>query len=1439
MSGCCGQGPVIVSGAAATPRVDVETVLLCDVLADGTVAGVALVEPIYDTSSGARVGTRTVDPVTGATYTPQGTLGPCSPDGCNAITSVLVLCDTAGDGTATQFVRATTYDCEGALLATLDRTLDGAAYTVTGTVGTCPAAPDCESPTTPVTSVGLCLADGTPIAVTIVRDCTGAVTSEGWLNLATGAWTTGTVPAGTVACGESRSIQVSGTFCDVDDATGDVLGLVLVEYTYDDTGAIASVRLVDAVTGGTYTPTGTVTVCPAGVEQPERDLLQLCDTATDGTVTAFVRDYARDENGAIVGHSDYGLDGAPYTSAGTVGSCSVEPCRNSSTVLVCDVPADSSTTITPTIVDGVVADVGQTQFQNHPGPYAPLWSGGTFIYPAGPGPAQEHLSATGQITADLAGCDGASGTLTISVRVRNDGPDAGQAWDGALRLFRGTTALATHNALTWAPVGWQGTLTVSAPVTAADLAAGDIRVALILETFHLGPKQWTADQFTATLELEGCEVTSSTQFLRTLVTDCATGDVVSTTDTTLDGQPYTVTGEVAQCIPAETTPECRDCEQLVLCDVLDNVTTSFLRTVCRDCTGAVISTLDTALDGTTPYAAAGTVGRCCDTTVLAECTYSLPDTPTRFSLTDPAYPNCWVGTAGAPSYAYGDRVTSWAAVYQSDTGSASVALFSSPDLGGAINFTAFTPALPVNPAQSAAAYTGTAVINGVTITLTATAGNGLGIWQANNTGLYLGGGDGFRLNFSQPVRLTINTSGFADPPSLHERFCGVTAETVPWPALKLADCNGNITTLDAVTREPLPAGAVLECQAPGGDPCETTSVQTVRLCDLDPTVEADADGRRCAVPFLRHLAYDCVGDLFGFHDTGLDGTTTYTPVQVVDCQCESGDGLTSTIEVPWNVASIVEDPFGLPRQDFIYTVSPENDPTRIGTIRVHVSRPAGAPCAAYDINNLVFSNTSAYTLTLDAVAQEMSYLRVDLLDFDTFEPVAINTTYPLPTRLGGNAGWNAAHTRIVPSENDGTGYMYWDAPPATVGWSVLNQGGGTSCSALSFQGMTVEPGGCCGGESSAPCGDTEIIQICDLVYSPQSPIPVPPGSFALTGNVGVVGGTLVFSGGNLTPNGVAQRAVTGLISGAAYELLFDAGWNGGGAPAASNNAVYLAEALDGATVIATSTRDLSNGSSAAGPVTAQPPLTFVAPPSGIITVRFTDLTTGGGLNRDLVIRPNTVQTEDVQVTAIPFLRAYTYDCTGLLLTTTDTELDGSTAYTPQGQVGVCSGTAGTATAADSCTKQVIERCGCSDEDGDGVGEVMYTELWAIDPCGTDAPVLLGTYEDGDLTKPFTPTAPVECTVEDTTPGPLSTGVRAVTGTAAQNLAGTFPGLQSISLTVLSGNVLTTMSDGGAVPIPAGVTMTWSVAKDEDSALAAASFAGAAAGSQYLLNYTFR
>ncbi|MGW5925240.1 hypothetical protein ACWF2L_03200 [Streptomyces anulatus] len=1218
------------------PRVDVETVLLCDVLPDGTVAGVALVEPIYDTNTGARVATRTVDPATGTDYAPAGTLQACAPDGCTATTTALVLCDAAGDGTVAHFVRTSTYDCEGQLLGTLDRDLDGATYTPAGTVGACPVAPACESPTTPTATIGLCLPDGTPIAVTVVRDCQGAVTSEGWIDLRTGTFSAGAPPVGTVACGDSQSVQVSGTFCDI-DGTGDVVGLVLIEYSYAADGTIASVRLVDATTGATYTPVGEVTTCPAGVEQPEQDVVQLCDIAADGTSTPFIRDYRRNEVGAIVGHSDYTLGGTAYTPAGTVGTCGTLACE---TLQLCDsspAPVELGATAlddpghwrdlicpacppadNPTLAAGLQA----------------LFDGGSVTFPLTPTSSTtgSHHWAAGALTAVGCSCPDALVTLTVSADFFNNGPASQQGGGTGIFLYDGDTLLDTDGTL--AAAGTSDTLTLSGTVPLASIQTGSLVLLFQVEGGQQGSqKTWTVSDFSVeattdcgrsflrtvcrdssgsvvseTDTLDGtaaytpvgdvqpcsgpesdCEsineepcastvevlrlcdlnpdVTPDTEgrrcavpFLRHLVHDCS-GALAETRDTAMDGvTPYTPvavvdcgtggvpaqtelvwpqtgitedpagvsrqdfiytvtnpeTGDVAEvrlhasslaggscgayvptapvfnnptvytlaldaaaqemtvfrldladfdtfegatqitpppsrvegdvtwnggstvtantnnvtaylywdnppaqisyrhgntggglacssvafqgltlkaegCCGCSTSPACQACETLVLCDgagdtatitgsaasgTLSNgvtwtatgatstgpaqppttnngdgawwglhsfphtadapttwtfsrpsvvefsvylhynattpalntaqlptgleavhlpegysyspatgvltrtsdpapgdpctystdpqvetsarfrttgpVTTirtapaptsrialcgrfftywvgalavspgmSFLRTICRDCDGAVTSATDTLLDGETPYTPTGTVGACleeppCNKSVLSECIYRLPDTATGFDTGSAAFPGCWLGTATNPTYAYGNRVTSWEGTYQSSTGTASQIGFTSPDLGG-VPFTAFTPAIPVAPTQTASGYQGTAVLNGITVTLTATAGNGLSLV---GSALSLTPGDRVRLDFSDPVRLTVTTSAFADPPTPHnERLCGVVAETVPWQAVKLADCEGAITVVDQDTREALPANATLAC-----DCCEPVQV---------------------------------------------------------------------------------------------------------------------------------------------------------------------------------------------------------------------------------------------------------------------------------------------------------------------------------------------------------------------------------------------------------------------------------------------------------------------------------------------------------------------------------------------------------------------------------------------------------------------------------------
>ncbi|MET7809752.1 hypothetical protein ABZT26_02695 [Streptomyces sp. NPDC005395] len=626
-------------------------------------------------------------------------------------------------------------------------------------------------------TVGLCLADGSPIAVTVVRDCAGTTTSEGWLDLTTGAWSAGAPPAGTIACGDSRSITTNGTFCDVLE-DGTVAGLVLVEYQYAADGSIASVRLVDAVTGETYTPTGEVTTCPAGVEQPERDIVQLCDVAEDGTSTPLVRDYARDATGAITGHTDYTLDGTPYTTVGTVGVCPAEsPCQHCQTLQLCDVPSD--TTAAPLLLAAGQAGAWSGTAANGIG-----WSTGSgttqtanwFAVAAFPSPA------VGPFVLDLDRPAAVEWSASVGVQLANT---------GRLVMPPGTELVDLNPAHQWDPA----TRTLSpAPGT------GTASAALASRFRHPSP---------------------------------------------LTALP----------IASDGTPGLALTQRLVGDFLLTPVTVPFLRTTCRDCEGETTSSTDSLLDGT--------------------------------------------------------------------------------------------------------AYT--------------------------------------------------------------------------------------------------PTGTVGVCQPDAVEPCAST-VTVLRLCDLDPDVQPDEEGRRCAVPFLRHLVYDCTGALVETRDTTPDGATPYTPVEAVDC---GSGGVPAMVEVPWEVVSIEQDPDSPAGRGFVFSLSPIDDPDTVGTVTVTTTATANTSCPA-EPPEYKFRNPCTYTFTPDQALQDAAtYVRCDLIDFDTFEPVTGLT--PAPSRLGGTAYWDG--TTVRATANDGVGEMYYDGPPAAWSYRVGNTGGGNSCSNLSFAAVSLRPEGCC-----APCG---------------------------------------------------------------------------------------------------------------------------------------------------------------------------------------------------------------------------------------------------------------------------------------------------------------------------------------------------------------------------------
>lgn len=105
----------------------------------------------------------------------------------------------------------------------------------------------------PVATVGLCLADATPIAVIARADCDADPEVVGWLNLTTGAFTGGAPPAGTVACSQAPQ--------------GAEVAAALHRQTFDGGPAPFIVDLFASYASG---PVESVTVTvPVGADPPE------------------------------------------------------------------------------------------------------------------------------------------------------------------------------------------------------------------------------------------------------------------------------------------------------------------------------------------------------------------------------------------------------------------------------------------------------------------------------------------------------------------------------------------------------------------------------------------------------------------------------------------------------------------------------------------------------------------------------------------------------------------------------------------------------------------------------------------------------------------------------------------------------------------------------------------------------------------------------------------------------------------------------------------------------------------------------------------------------------------------------------------------------------------------------------------------------------------
>ena len=231
--------------------------------------------------------------------------------------------------------------------------------------------------------------------------------------------------------------------------------------------------------------------------------------------------------------------------------------------------------------------------------------------------------------------------------------------------------------------------------------------------------------------------------------------------------------------------------------------------------------------------------------------------------------------------------------------------------------------------------------------------------------------------------------------------------------------------------------------------------------------------------FLRTICRSCDGEVVSVQDAEVDGITEYAaqgevticgedretqPEQepCVSCQsmilCDMVPNPDEAEGIPWNVVDVVPDATD-PNHVLHYHLSPAGRPSVVGIVTHTASTPLNGVCRdRYPGIDHAISNPSTRTVTLDAVAQQMDSLRVNLLDFDSFEPTRIDAPTPLPSRLGGTAYWDGppAHaTTIRPTENNGTGSLYWDNPPAEIIYQVGNTGGGNSCSSLDFQALTL------------------------------------------------------------------------------------------------------------------------------------------------------------------------------------------------------------------------------------------------------------------------------------------------------------------------------------------------------------------------------------------------
>ncbi|MFJ8852362.1 hypothetical protein [Streptomyces sp. NPDC102437] len=1238
--------------------------------------------------------------------------------------------------------------------------------------------------------------------------------------------------------------------------------------------------------------------------------------------TQFLRKIVTDcETGTTVSVVDSLLDGTPYEATGDVGQCqstgggtSPEPCRDTSSTLLCDTAATDVITV----------------FDPATRPDADGWDVVSFTGAKPDAPPEAPLPYPARYAT-------VSGMPVLGARADANAGYGGGGWTGydlaPVRWVLRKTFQAPEDGVAVAQsVGFRGDGGARVRINGADCGlygqwnqpatsgTAQIPVTAGPNTVEIEVRDTNGLNYvTGRLDLA---LPKTTQFMRRQVVDCETGEVIATHDTTLDGDPYTVVGEVGECQPVaecceQPPPETRvDVETQLLCvrdqtsgDITGKV---IAERVYDDQTGGLVEQRLTDLAGDPYTLPAGAELVTCPSSDRITRQVCVVESGRSEFLTNAANATAGVDT----DWQWAPNLNGvWHPMYRVAPNALWTATDTAPNkahwVGPHSNRTVCPAAGENSPPVPGTWYTRAswnlpADVNPETIRIAATvlnADNKVVQWRLNDGAWQpVGGGTlanppwtfpptavpGGRAGQNEVVVQILETQPAVNCPSANEAgmllHVIATYDHEPQVWTQIIEPGGQTYYLDenGDRQNSIPAGKRLVACGGGGDApcCPAVNTDTVTLCDTAP------DGT--VTEFLRHLTYTEGVDAPAVVDTGLDGTTPYSASGRVGlCQqqtedCRNGSTLL-LCDVPTDgapAATITDTapapyypfPTGMPMagaqalwDGSTLTVPPGSGPQpgTTGTVRT-MAASIQAPRPGCDTGTArVTVSVDAEQLGPDAGCAVTGHLRL------------FNGTTPLATALPANntpVGWSGTLTveADAPAADVAAGNLavllaldvYDDSPavcpgsPRETSWqlsrfttSVLYEQTGcaeqflrtvttdcetgavtaTSDTTLDGQPYTVtgEPGQCDAGGGSCcperPCGDTEVLQLCDLTYDPQAPIPTPARDFALTGNVvaGNNGTTLWFAQANQEANGVAELTVGGLLPAVRYEYRFASAWIGAGNPTpATNNAIYLLEILDGTTVLANRTRNVSNGSNVfpGGTLSEDlPPVAFTAPPTGAVTIRLTDQTTGGPFNdRDLFLMPFEVRTETLTLTRTPFLRRFTYACDGSLTSAQDLALDGITPYEVQGEASHCTGGDGGTTSAAPCDVQnVIQECRCDDTDGDGEADTDYVELLGVDCDGQLSSI--GTYT-ADLSAPYSPVAPIDCRTGEAGP-PSATGAQAhrVELTAGQTWdASAWPTLQSV--TAVARGVGTVTTTDGVSTLVAGESVTWSVARDSDASL---------------------